>query len=64
MGFLDQELTMTIKQSEYKELTKIQGKVESFVDFVKKEKYSISRETCSAILGFSLEKEDAGTDRE
>lgn len=67
MGFLDQDLAVTLKQSEYKSLVKSYGKMESFIEFVKKKDYSISREDCAAILGFELNdqvKENAGTDRE
>ena len=65
MGFLEPELTVTIKNSEYAVLIKAFGKMEAFKDFVKKQKYSISREDCAAILGFEItekEVENAGTD--
>lgn len=65
MGLLGPETTVTIKTSEYAVLLKSFGQMESFKGFVKKQKYSISREDCASILGFELtdkEVENAGTD--
>ena len=36
----------------------------AFADYVRAENCSIGKKECAAILGFSLEVNDAGTDRE
>ena len=56
--------TAEIKVEEYAELLKLKGRVDAFIDFVRKEKYGIEREECAAILGFDLEVKDDGADRE
>ena len=43
---------------------KLNGRVDALIDFVRKEKYGIDREECATILGFALEVDNAGTDRE
>lgn len=48
----DKEITIPLE--EYKNFIKMQTRVELFAEHVNKEKYSISREECAAILGFEL----------
>ena len=67
MGLLGQEITVTVNQSEYRMLLELYGRVSAFKEFVNQHEYSVTRETCAAILGFELptkENKDAGTDRE
>lgn len=49
---------ITIPTEEYKNLVKLQARVEVFAEYVNAEKYSISREECAKFLGFELEKEN------
>ena len=49
---------ITIPTEEYKNLVKLQARVEVFAEYVNAEKYSISREECAKFLGFELEKND------
>ena len=49
---------ITISTDEYKNLVKLQARVEVFAEYVNAEKYSISREECAKFLGFELEKND------
>lgn len=47
---------ITIPTEEYKNLVKLQARVEVFAEYVNTEKYSISRGLCAKFLGFELEK--------
>lgn len=49
---------ITISTEEYKNLVKLQARVEVFAEFVNLEKYSVSRAECAKFLGFELEKND------
>lgn len=52
------EISITVE--EYKRLLEAEIRINVFSDFVKKEKYNISREECGHYLGFEVE--DAGED--
>lgn len=47
---------ITISTEEYKNLLKIQARVEVFAEYVNSTKYCISGEECARYLGFELEK--------
>ncbi|MCI9591625.1 MAG: hypothetical protein HFG42_13970 [Lachnospiraceae bacterium] len=49
---------ITIPTEEYKELVKIQARVEVFKEFVNSKKYSVDKEECAAFLGFKLKNQE------
>ena len=51
--------TITISLEEYRNLLKMQARVEAFADYVNAEQFSVSRKACAIMLGFELvEKEE------
>lgn len=40
------------------ELCELKGRVSAFAGWVKKERYTINREDCAAMLGFEIPKEE------
>ena len=56
--------TVEITIEEYCKLSELNGRVMAFADYVRAENCSIGKKECAAILGFNLEVENAGTDRE
>lgn len=49
--------TITISREEYKNLIKMQARIEVFAEHVNAAEYSISRKECATLLGFELEQE-------
>ena len=49
---------ITITAEEYKNLIKIQARVEVFAEYVNASRYSVGREECATFLGFELVKID------
>lgn len=47
---------VTISVEEYKNLIKMQARVEIFAEHVNASEYSISRKECAKFLGFELEQ--------
>lgn len=52
---------ITIPRDEYKNLIRMEMRLEAFANYVNSEKYSIGREMCAKMLGFELEKKEDGT---
>ena len=53
--------TVEISIEEYCDL---KGRITAFADYVRKSEFSIDRNDCASILGFELEVNNAGADRE
>lgn len=53
--------TITISTEEYKNLVRMELRVEAFANYVNNETYRIDREMCAKMLGFELEAKEEGT---
>ena len=49
---------VTISTTEYRNLLEAQARIEIFSQFVRRTRYSISKEECAYHLGFELENQD------
>lgn len=55
---MEEKTMVYVSSKTFQELCELKGRVSAFAKWVGRERYSISKEDCAAILGFELLKED------